>query len=402
MVIIVIVIFGAGVVLLISDYRESVSEISGGITRNSYGKGTRTEMLQVRIAGEKEASEVEVAVSEKAYSAQEMQEVFRRVTEKMDQWILGSNKSLEYVDSDMHLITEVPGEPIDVMWELSRYDVMNVYGELNEEKLVTEGTLVTLHAVLTYREDRSRQALYECSVMVYPKMRTEAEKVKKELSDAIREKDEKTQTEEKLILPDEVDGKKVQFYRVMEKRGFVLLIMAVIMTVLLYALERQNRWKEDAKRRRQMELDYPEIISKLTLLLGAGMTVKRAWKKIAEDYGKGKDRRGIRYAYEEMVYTCHEMDSGIMESESYERFGRRCGTQEYLKLGALLSQNLRKGTKGLGDMMQMEAVQAFAERKARARRLGEEAGTKLLLPMFLMLFVVLIIVIIPAFLSIQL
>ena len=96
------------------------------------------------------------------------------------------------------------------------------------------------------------------------------------------------------------------------------------------------------------------------------------------------------------------MDSGIMESESYERFGRRCGTQEYLKLGALLSQNLRKGTKGLGDMMQMEAVQAFAERKARARRLGEEAGTKLLLPMFLMLFVVLIIVIIPAFLSIQL
>ena len=238
MVIIVIVIFGAGVVLLISDYRESVSEISGGITRNSYGKGTRTEMLQVRIAGEKEASEVEVAVSEKAYSAQEMQEVFRRVTEKMDQWILGSNKSLEYVDSDMHLITEVPDEPIDVMWELSSYDVMNVYGELNEEKLVTEGTLVTLHAVLTYREDRSRQALYECSVMVYPKMRTEAEKVKKELSDAIREKDEKTQTEEKLILPNEVDGKKVQFYRAMEKRGFVLLIMAVIMTVLLYALER--------------------------------------------------------------------------------------------------------------------------------------------------------------------
>jgi len=49
----------------------------------------------------------------------------------------------------------------------------------------------------------------------------------------------------------------------------------------------------------------------------------------------------------------------------------------------------------------MESIQAFEDRKARARRLGEEAGTKLLLPMFLMLAVVLVIVIVPAFLSMQ-
>ncbi len=67
-----------------------------------------------------------------------------------------------------------------------------------------------------------------------------------------------------------------------------------------------------------------------------------------------------------------------------------------------MSQNLRKGTKGLTQMLRMEAIQAFEERKARAKRLGEEAGTKLLAPMFLMLAVVLVIVIVPAFLSIQL
>ena len=67
-----------------------------------------------------------------------------------------------------------------------------------------------------------------------------------------------------------------------------------------------------------------------------------------------------------------------------------------------MSQNLRKGIKGLTQMLRMEAIQAFEERKARAKRLGEEAGTKLLAPMFLMLAVVLVIVIVPAFLSIQL
>ena len=90
-----------------------------------------------------------------------------------------------------------------------------------------------------------------------------------------------------------------------------------------------------------------------------------------------------------------------MESESYERFGRRCGVQEYIRLGALLSQNLRKVTKGLNDLLYLEMVQSFEERKARAKRLGEEAGTKLLMPMFLMLGVVLVIVVVPAFFSIH-
>ena len=95
------------------------------------------------------------------------------------------------------------------------------------------------------------------------------------------------------------------------------------------------------------------------------------------------------------------MESGITEAESYERFGRRCGMQIYVKLGALLSQNLRKGAKGMNQILKTEASQAFEERKARARRLGEEAGTKLLAPMFLMLAVVLVIVIVPAFMSVQ-
>lgn len=66
-----------------------------------------------------------------------------------------------------------------------------------------------------------------------------------------------------------------------------------------------------------------------------------------------------------------------------------------------MSQNLRKGTKGLVQLLRIDALQAFEERKTRARRLGEEAGTKLLLPMFLMLSVVLVIVVVPAFLSMQ-
>ena len=228
------------------------------------------------------------------------------------------------------------------------------------------------------------------------------EQVRAFLEQEIRDRDKETQTREELRLPDEVDGEGVRYYPRLDIRGLVIMGMALMTGFLLLAKEKQDLLKEQQKRKEQMIRDYPEIISKLTLFLGAGMTVKRAWKKIITDYETKGKARGERYIYEEMIRTAREMDSGVMESESYERFGRRCQVQEYMRLGALLSQNLRKGTKGLTQMLRMEAIQAFEERKARAKRLGEEAGTKLLAPMFLMLAVVLVIVIVPAFLSIQL
>ena len=70
----------------------------------------------------------------------------------------------------------------------------------------------------------------------------------------------------------------------MDYRGLVLIVMAILIAILLYALKQQNIRKEGEEKKRQMMLDYPEIVNKLTLFLGAGMTVKRAWKKVVEDY----------------------------------------------------------------------------------------------------------------------
>ena len=87
------------------------------------------------------------------------------------------------------------------------------------------------------------------------------------------------------------------------------------------------------------------------------------------------------------------------EAAAYENFGRRCGDPRYVKLGAVLSQNLKKGAKGLREYLEQEAAAGFEERKNAARKIGEEAGTKLLIPMMLMLVLVLVILIIPAVMS---
>lgn len=51
------------------------------------------------------------------------------------------------------------------------------------------------------------------------------------------------------------------------------------------------------------------------------------------------------------------------------------------------------------EILRQEAMEAFGERKENTKRLGEEASTKLLGPMIMLLLVVLVIIIIPAFIS---
>lgn len=392
--------FCGGIILFTTDFMISRRQITEGIMRNSYGKGEKEEKIQA-VTEDGNRNAVDVRISERKYSKSELESMFQRSISYIETVIPGDNETMDHIDSDMELITSIPDVPVEIGWELSRYDVMNIYGDLISEQLKEEGTTVHLRATLTYTQDTKMQAQYECSAVLYPKTLSGKEKQVQEIQKAIQRQDENTQTSERLMLPETVGGKSVQYFPIMENRGAVLLVMAPLTGILLAALERQKKEQEKMKVKAQMERDYPEVVSKITLFLGAGMTVKRAWKKTVTDYEKTKYRWGKRAVYEEMGRTFREMESGVPETESYERFGRRCGLPQYRKLGGLLSQNLRKGNKDLGRILKIEAGQSLEERKARARRLGEETSTRLLVPMFLMLTVVLIIVIVPAFLSVQ-
>jgi len=394
------VVLVLGMILLIRDYGISAGEISSGIRRNSYGEGTKELTLDVKVDNHTR-DEIKVTVSEQMYEGEEIKAMFENCISKIEKEMLGENESLDHVVTNLNLMTELKGEPVEISWELDNYRIMNIYGEIQEDRTVDEGTLLNLKAVLTYTQDQDRQMVYECSAMIYPKEMTQEEKLIRKIQDEIQKEDMTSQTEEKLILPEKIDGKELKYFEKMDSRGIVLIVMAVLLGILFYAQELQNQGQELQKRRQQMLRDYPEIINKLTLFLGAGMTIKKAFRKVVTDYEAGKRVFGSRFAYEEMRIALREMESGITEADSYERFGKRCNIQEYIRLGALLSQNMRKGSKGLTHVLRLEAIQAFENRKAAAKKFGEEAGTKLLIPMFMMLAVVLVMVIIPAFLTMQ-
>ena len=103
--------------------------------------------------------------------------------------------------------------------------------------------------------------------------------------------------------------------------------------------------------------------------------------------------------YEELLKTTRQLQAGQSEVKAYEAFGLRCQGQEYTRLCTLLSQNLRKGNGEILKLLQEESSKAFNDRMDTVRKLGEEAGTKLLLPMILMLLIVMVVIMIPAYLT---
>lgn len=369
---------------------------SSVVSRNSQGQGEREEKLKVRIGDTEE--NMTVTVGEQEYTQEQLDKVFREAGEMLEELVLGENESLDEVRSNLNLVGSLPDTGISVSWEVDEYEAMNQQGELKTENLTDEGTLVKLTAVLSYKEETAEVTFF---ARLYPPKLNQTEKQLKKLSEEIERMDEETKEDEYLSLPSDVDGIPVIWKYGRNFRAVGLLLIGAAAALFLYAAEQEKQKNRKKERELQMALDYPQMVSKLTLYLGAGMTVRKAWYRIAEDYELQKEEKGNREVYEEMLYTMHEIQGGGSEGECYEKFGERCALPAYKKFGAMLSQNLKKGTKGLAPLLKQEAENAFEERKSLAKRLGEEAGTKMLLPMFLMLAVVLVIIVVPAFFSIQ-
>lgn len=387
-----------GIVYIQDNSRELEKNASGQeiLKRDEKVTAKTSEELQVEIGDIKK--KIRVDVSGQAYSKEELPEIFQRESEKLEELILGDNKNFDEVMYSMNLVTEIPDSGIHVAWSVDRTDLMMTTGEIMQDKVEEPMNPVKLTAQLSYGEE---QAFYEFYINIVPYVPEREEQVLGSLEKEIQMADEETKADEYLLLPASVNGEKVKWSYAVNTRAFSILVLGIGSAGLIYLSEGQRKKEKQQKDMRQMRLDYPQLINKLNLYIGAGMTIRTAWTRVVDDYCQDKHIIGERKAYEEMIYTLNQMKTGKPESECYEEYGDRCRIVSYRKLGILLSQNAKKGTRGLTELLAREAEDAVEERKNLAKKLGEEAGTKLMIPMFMMLSIVFAIVIVPAFFSMQ-
>lgn len=174
-----------------------------------------------------------------------------------------------------------------------------------------------------------------------------------------------------------------------------LLIFVVFISIVLFLLPDFELNKALEKRHLQLRLDFPDFINKLILLINAGMTINRAWERVASASHKETP------LYEEVTRASLEVKGGKSEGEVYEEFARRCRIPEISRFITVILQNLRKGNAEMVAVLRVQASECWEMRKHTAKRLGEEASTKLLLPLMLMFLAILIIVGTPALLALS-
>lgn len=221
---------------------------------------------------------------------------------------------------------------------------------------------------------------------------------KREFQEMLEKYNQGKQDPDYYYLPSQWEGHRLEWERPKEHTGELLASLGFFAAFLLLLKKTREKQEEEARRAEQLLMDYPGIIMKFALLIQAGMTARKAFQKITADYRR-RERKVSHFAYEAMAAACNEMDSGVAEIEAYRRFGERCAQMKYRTFSTLLIQNLQKGSKRLADLLEKEALEAWDERKRKARVLGEAAATKLLVPMIMMLAVVMAVIMIPAFLS---
>lgn len=346
------------------------------------------------------SEDIDLILPERRYTTEEVEKVLGEAQTYLKAEVLGENISMDNVQKNLNFIRIIPNSKVSVEWFPEDYRLISGEGVLNEGDDISEAVTTRVKAVLTCQGVKKET---DFAFTLKPKKLSEKETFLKTLYQRLKEQEESASQNSKWELPVKIDGYSLDWEEKAPKQnnGPTIFLLGIIAAALIWVYgdkELENRMK---KRRDQMLMDYPEIINKFTLLLNAGMTIKQAWTKLAEDYAGRLKEHSVkkRYAYEEMLLTLYELKLGASESTAYEQFGRRTGVLPYMKFGSFITQNLKKGNKGLTEMLRLEAMEAFEERKELAKRLGEEAGTKLLGPMMVMLMIVLLIILIPAFQS---
>ena len=100
-----------------------------------------------------------------------------------------------------------------------------------------------------------------------------------------------------------------------------------------------------------------------------------------------------------MVCTYRKIQSGMPSIEAFKEYGKRIGLSPYIKLSTLILQNIKTGSKGFVDALELEAKFVESMRQELFVKEGHKLGTKLLLPMIVMMGLTMVIVVIPAFMS---
>lgn len=381
-----------------SEKNDMALREDGSLLRKENGKGGY-EAEVILTVDETEETEWVIIVPEQSLTKKEEEVFLAGAVREIEAEFAGENASLESIRDKVVIRNQYQDGKVTAEWEFSNHRLITDAGVIEDEMLANESEIVEAKVCLMCEDSMH---IHEFCFIVCKRKKSEEEQFYEKLNQLISENSQR-EGAEILWLPTDMEGHSLVWENKESHLPIQIFFLGMMVVMLFPALDAEREKEARKKKEEQLSEAYPELVNKLALLLGAGMTLQGAWRRITAKYVEHPIGVGGRSAvvYEEMLITQREIESGQGEARAYAAFGERCGLPKYRKLSGYLAQSLKKGNHNLCEWLEQEASDAFAERKSRAQQYVEEAGTKLLFPMLLMLGIVIFVIMVPAVISFQ-
>ncbi len=387
------IIFAAGVLLSVllggMAYKNRFLDNEYELIRKDAKDGSYEEEVIAYVGEEKVP--LTVTVESRTISKEEAETQFAQAEHLLPELLKGENENLSNISSDINFVDWIPQSAVEVTWIEKQPDYFYNDGKLRKDRSQSESVDLIFTGILTCQEYTKD---FEITGRLLPKISTTEtmllEMIEKESSSDFNV----------LRLPKELQGKTVTWKKPLDLTFLYVALLTLASTAALLIGKQVDERAEKQQRIDALEKEYAQIVSKFTMLLSAGLSVRNAWERIVVM----QKRKGVpeKLIEQELRVSLRELQKGIPELSVYERFGQRIGEVHFKKLMALFVSDKRRGSVPLLDAMNQEMLSAWEEQKRKTRQQGEKIGTKLMLPMMGMLSVVFLIVLVPAFLSLKL
>lgn len=320
--------------------------------------------------------------------------------EKADAYFLEAIEEIELTFESTEIEREVPIQTsydnglVEAEWSFSPSGFLDSDGKMKEEKVPEEGVVITAKVVLACG---IYETIYSFPFEIAKPKLTQWEIVEKSLEEWFSYQQGK-EGESLFQLPEELEGFSLQWKEKKDFFAIKILCLEGISLILLIVGRKKEVENLERKRKQKRDLQYPEISNQLLVLLETGMTTRQAWHKMASQYKEKRKKLLVEESevYEAIVRMDRLLLEGEKEKAAYEGFVKQMDTMCYRRLIRLLVNNLEKGSKDICQQLNIEAKQAYEQRLLTAKKIGEEASTKMLIPMMLMMVLVMLIVTAPA------
>lgn len=352
------------------------------VSKPNYGDGNAK--IELMLNNGSSNQRISVSVPEQDMSEAYKIDMCDKAIDKVIGVICADNKGKDYINSDMYFPFEIDS---DIQFEyIIDSNYVDENGKIDKENIPFENGKYSFYVTITATyKDASKDRKVQFTVI------EDEFSYEKYVQDYIDNSKEDT-----IVLPQQIGKENVSYKKVTEDYS-VLILIGLIITIVAFFYSIKNEMKDALKKRQdQLREDYYEIVSIISLLQSTGQSMRTSWSKVIDLYDRIDKKR---FVCEEMRIARNKMDRGIPELQAYREFGERCDVMEYTKFSNIIEQNVVRGTKDLRAQLEKEVINAKNERIAISREKAEKCSTKLLFPMMIMLVIVMIILIVPAFIS---